>query len=358
MGLWSEKDMRIMYLIHVNWDWIFQRPQILEKMLEEDYDVVVYNKKVLFKPSVSKNSIRPKNMKVMWQLPKEDKIPLVKRINRWIIKQSYKRCKDYDAVWVCHPSLFSFLPNDYSGKIIYDCMDNHAALANATEKEVIRKSEECLVKRADLIFATSERLIKVIPGLEDAILVRNGYNARVYKMATDNQIKMKYKLGYIGTISSWFDYLLLKESLKKVDNIEYHLVGPVEYIDNDLANNKNIIFDGVIEHAKLFDTVKEYDALIMPFKVNDIILAVDPVKLYEYIAWGKCIISVWYPEIDRFSPYVYFYKTYEEYFSLMDVLSKDGFKPKYTDVQRCDFLNENTWKDRYKIINKRLNDLL
>ena len=48
-------DMKIMYLTHVNWFWIFQRPQILALFLEKDFDVTVYSKKVLFKPLLSKD---------------------------------------------------------------------------------------------------------------------------------------------------------------------------------------------------------------------------------------------------------------------------------------------------------------
>ena len=86
----------------------------------------------------------------------------------------------------------------------------------------------------------------------------------------------------------------------------------------------------------------------MPFKLNDVVLAVDPVKLYEYISYGKCIISIYYPEIERFRDFVYFYNTQEEYNEIIRNKCKDGFKPKYTKEQQKKFLEKNTWDARCK----------
>ena len=62
----------------------------------------------------------------------------------------------------------------------------------------------------------------------------------------------------------------------------------------------------------------------MPFVVNDIILSVDPVKLYEYLNFNKNIISVHYPEIDRFSDFVNFYNSNKELISVIFKLMNDN----------------------------------
>ena len=166
-------------------------------------------------------------------------------------------------------------------------------------------------------------------------------------------IKKTYTIGYFGTIAEWFDFNLLENSLNIFDNVEYRLVGPnaANYI-----GKKRLLLEGVVQHSELGAKIKDYDALIMPFVVNDIILAVDPVKLYEYISFGKCVISVWYPEIDRFSPYVYFYRTQEEYMNLLTELIRTGFRPKYNEKQQIEFLKDNSWDARYKTIKNVLND--
>ena len=66
--------------------------------------------------------------------------------------------------------MYRYLPPNYDGKVIYDCMDNHEALCN--DKEIcktIRKTEQQLVKRADIVFASSTGLLKksAEPGRSD-----------------------------------------------------------------------------------------------------------------------------------------------------------------------------------------------
>ena len=278
--------MKILYLIHICWEWIFQRPQILELLLEKDYKVTVVNKKFVLRPSISKNNKMPFDLKLAYQLPKADSFKFFKRINEFLYAKSIKNCTEYDAIWVCHPLLFKAIPKSYKGKIIYDCMDNHVAMARDDERNMICELEQQLIERADLIFVSSQKLKEVIPNMEDAVLVRNGYIASKLQDIKTAEHKESYKIGYFGTIASWFDFDLLEKSLKVNRNIEYHLLGPLDK-DIDASKHGDLVFEGVVEHAKLFDYVKNYDALFMPFQVNDIILSVDPVKLYEYIAFGK-----------------------------------------------------------------------
>ena len=50
-------------------------------------------------------------------------------------------------------------------------------------------------------------------------------------------------------------------------------------------NSDKVIFHGPIEHSRLIENKELYDVLIMPFIRNELIESVDPVKLYEYIAF-------------------------------------------------------------------------
>lgn len=345
--------MKIMYLTHVNWFWIFQRPQILALFLEKDFYVAVYSRRVLFKPLLSKNNKRPKNLKNIIQLPKENHFKVFKKINSRIYGSNVNKAYQYDALWICHPTQYPDIPENYKGIVIYDCMDNHSSLATEGNKDRVNELEEKLIKRADIVFASSNYLQKHVLKDKESVLVRNGFNLTNIVSPKEAQHKDSYTIGYFGTISAWFDFDLLRYSIASVQGIQYKLIGPN---DTFFTGENGISLEGVVQHSELGDAIKNYDALIMPFVVNDIILAVDPVKLYEYISFGKCVISVWYPEIDRFSPYVYFYRSQEEYTELLNELKKNGFKPKYDKKQQADFLKENSWSARYDTIKRVLLD--
>lgn len=350
--------MKILYLNHVSWDWIFQRPQIFALYLQHDFFCSVVNKYYLLSKNKAKN-IRPKNEIRVPQLPKENSFKIVKLINsliyRFIIKKNVKK---YDVIWICHPSLYKYIPESYKGMIIYDCMDNHVAMS-VGDKVEIQYYEDLLMNKASTIFVSSEKLLDIHKKYSSKItLVRNGF---VSSYATQGiktvKYKEQYKIGYFGTISSWFDYNLLNVCAKANTNVKFFIIGPIDSAMEFPMLSPNIEFLGIVEHSELSKTIMDYDALIMPFKLNDIILSVDPVKLYEYLSFGKCIISVKYPEIERFEPFVYFYKNGEDLIKIIGELSHNGFKPKYNETQRQEFLLQNTWDCRYKIIKLVLNEI-
>lgn len=348
--------MKILYLLHIDWNWIFQRPQILAKMLENEYDITIVNKNVLFRKKIANKNIRPKKMINVLQFPKEYKIVFILMINKLLYKWSIKNWNGYDVIWVCYPLLFEFIPKNFRGKIIYDCMDNHVEMAPQFLKNKVRQLEQNLIKRADLIFVSSNNLKNTIPNMQDSILIRNGFLSQDICSIKESLLKERYRIGYFGTISTWFDFSILKNGDR---NIDYHIIGSTENgIENELnCLTDNIHLEGVVPHEKLYFTIKDYDALIMPFIVNNTILSVDPVKLYEYICFGKCIISVWYPEIDRFKDFVYFYSNQEDFNEIIKKLKKLGFPAKYTKKQQEEFLKVNSWEYRFSLIKKQIENI-
>lgn len=148
------------------------------------------------------------------------------------------------------------------------------------------------------------------------------------------------------------DWELILKCINYNRKVQFHLWGPVRC--NNIPKNPNIIFHGVVEHERIYDEIKDTDCLIMPFILNDIIYAVDPVKLYEYISFGKCIISIKYPEVERFIDFVWEYESDIEFIELVNRLTTGELQPKYSEKQQIDFINNNTWESRVsEIISKK-----
>jgi hypothetical protein len=130
--------------------------------------------------------------------------------------------------------------------------------------------------------------------------------------------------------------------------MEYHFIGPIE-LKNVLIEDR-IKFYGTIEHKELYDHVKDFDCFVMPFKINELIQSVDPVKIYEYINFDKPIISVYYKELEYFSNFIYFYSNTEELLELLYQMVNKGFLRKYSNEERVKFLKKNSWDVRVKEI--------
>lgn len=358
-------DMKnMLYVCGINWKWIFQRPQILALQLQENYNVtVMYPKKIIKFWKDQKESPNPKCSKPILQFPLQNKVKILRLLSQIGYYRAFRKVSEYDIVWFGYPVYFKYLPQNYKGKVVYDCMDWHSTMIqDKQQKSEIINLEKQLCDRADIIIVSSNKLKDYITKLllkknkqDKVVLVRNGItDSKCYEIKKA-VVRQKNTLCYVGTIEKWLDFSILEKSVSRIDNIEYHLLGPCMI---DIPVSKKICYDGVVEHNHLYETIKEYDCLIMPFKLNDTIEAVDPVKLYEYISWGKCIISIYYPEIDRFKDYVYFYHDESEYIALVQKLVKEGFPPKYNEKQQREFIKNNTWKNRNDEIQTILNNKL
>ena len=72
---------------------------------------------------------------------------------------------------------------------------------------------------------------------------------------------------------------------------------------------------------------------------------------------GKAIIVPYYKEIERFRPFVSFYQDQKSFFEVLENFQKEDFCPNYTEKEKNDFLDKNTWKCRYTQIKEYLNTL-
>lgn len=345
---------KILYLMHVDWGWIKQRPHFLAEKLHEVYDVSVYyalsrNRKVMTaNPTTIKTS-------PIVTLPFK-KISFIKKLNaifqKIIFGMILKKTKP-DIIWITHPSLHDYLPRNQLSeyKVVYDCMDDVLGFTNTPQAKVeLDQSEKRLFEDSEIVFVSSKHLQNQIVkrGCDrgKTCLVRNGYNGEIIKPKIENMNKKVFSLAYVGTISNWVNFDIILKSLEAFENIEYHFYGPIEC---EVPINNRIIFHGPVKHSELYNEIRECDCLIMPFKINDLILSVDPVKLYEYVNFNKNIISVFYEEIERLRDFVYFYRDNSEYLEVLGKLIKNNTL-KYNEESRYRFLINNTWDKRTEVI--------
>ncbi len=360
-----KKRGRLRYIMGIDWTWIYQRPQVFASMLARDWDVeVVYPRSILTlfraRQQVYVPGIR---FRILWTLPLQEQWAWLRRLvllwHKWLLGD----WKDFSAVWVGYPLYGRYIPNHYSGLLVYDCMDLHKELYPRPQGVGrLLVEEKRLVERCDVVMASSHFLqnyLKRTYQRYGVSLVRNGYDSReLWRYGQGKQGKKKYSIAYVGTISSWFDWDVLRVAEEKVPEVEFVLFGPVDKKES-MPILTNSSWRGVIPREELGDAVSDCDAFIMPFQVNALVEAVDPVKLYEYIAWGKCIICSYYPELDRFKEFVYFYRDRGAFVDLIANLCGEGFAPKFSQSQQREFLEKNTWEQRYlqcrKLINSKYN---
>ncbi len=342
--------MRICYIMQVDWNWIKQRPHFLAEEMAKRNEIIVFYPYSFNRRGLSENISSISYIKRYFHLPFRGRLKALAYIDLLLNKLYFyyvlRKAKP-DCIWVCSPVLIKYLLVD-SKNLVYDCMDDYYSMSSNPS---ILKDEKTVVNLSKMIFVSSvslkEKLISRYNADKEKIyLIRNGFDG--VPISTEGCPKASddnFHLCYIGTISEWFDFEKIEYLLNNTENTIIDLFGPLGKIDQNKLKHERIKYHGTVKHSELYNTIKCFDCLIMPFVVNEIIESVDPVKLYEYINFQKNIISVEYEEIRRFDEFVFFYNTEEDLVSIVMGLMKSNVL-KYSKEMKDEFLENNTWKRR------------
>lgn len=357
---------RVLYVMHIDWDFIWQRPQELSKQLAKEYDVRVAftydrHRSVMRHNDRSGLVVRP-----FLQLPFTGRSALIAAVNRVLLRVVFGamiRSSRADVIWLCHPLLVEYIPRNYRGKIIYDCMDDVLAFPQrAAFIERMRQDEATLVGRANLILTSSMSLGGTLCSRHGASvhtrLVRNGCSGSsspVTEVSSRGSDQL-WHLGYIGTLTN-VDAEAITKLVKSVPDVCIDLVGPGTGWTGP-TDYPRLRLLGVLQHERLWKFASTCCCLIAPFPRTTLTEGVDPVKLYEYISWGRPIVALKYAEVKRFGEFVEFYETPQELVRVVSRMCSEGFVRKYSEEQRTTFLTENTWDARGKQVRQELRDML
>ena len=217
-----------------------------------------------------------------------------------------------EVIWITHPSLLEAIPPALDGlPVVYDCMDDVQGFPSSQRRQkLLAQLEQNLVTRAAIISCSSLRLWELLvfrygSTVQSKItLIRNGVSSSLISGAgiaaspdTCRSSSKRFKLAYFGTIAEWIDFRSVTQALDEIANVEFHFAGPIA---TQVPRHERLHFHQPMPHWRLREFASQVDGYIMPFSLSPLIEAVDPVKLYEYLAFGKEVLTVRYPEIERF----------------------------------------------------------
>jgi teichuronic acid biosynthesis glycosyltransferase TuaH len=348
---------KILYVMHIDWHWIKQRPHSIAEGLAETSDVLIVYRRAFKRSCLSNNTSLKVKLFPCILLP-ELGSRIVQRLNESLMQLCiFALCVVWKPKYIVYssPIYFSRLHRWFGAQIIYDCMDDMVAFTKNQMQQRIITTEKLLVSSASAVVSSSENLrMKLINRYTTnrVVVIRNGYYPLWDRKIWDNELlsnKGEIVFGYFGTISSWFDFKVVKQILSASLNYSFRIAGPLEV---SLPILDRLEYVGIIQHDKLDRFVNDIDVLCLPFIVNELILSVDPVKLYEYIYFNKRILCVKYPEIHRYEPFVEFYSDENDLAISIENITNKPIK--YDSMSSSIFLSDNSWQNRIEQFNRLL----
>ena len=216
---------------------------------------------------------------------------LTRDVLRWIAPEEVWTLVEHPG-WGTLPEL---APN---ARLVYDWMDNHQGFAG-TDPELVH-AERGLLERADLVIVTSEMLRREAEGVARAVeVVRNAGEFEHFHAAADAGASGERQvIGYYGALAEWFDTDLVRHVARRFPTAEVRLVGAdTAGVAEALAGEHNVRATGEVPYASLPGQLAEMDVCLIPFQLNELTRATNPVKVYEYLAAGKPVVTTHLPEI-------------------------------------------------------------
>jgi glycosyltransferase involved in cell wall biosynthesis len=265
------------------------------------------------------------------------RLPLATALNRELGAMLVRRAARHlgmsrPLAWfaVPHPSvLLGRLGERFS---VYYCIDDYSALPDV-DKEQIRALDQRLTKSASQVFVSAQTLFDAKQGMnQNLVYSPHGVDVDHFALAGDaSQVVAegardlkKPVVGFFGLVEAWVDLDLLRFLAKSRPEWSFLLIGRVAVDVSDLKRLGNVHFPGPQPYASLPSWAKAFDAAIYPGGKNEFVRNANPLKIREYLATGKPVVSVRSREIERFSSVVRIADSNEEFLrQLDDVLAND-----------------------------------
>ena len=285
----------------------------------------------------------------------------LQKVNKPKYLQLYSTCWD-----VSDTTVKKYVDNGF--KLLYEYIDDlNPALAGTKElPENVKKIHEYVCKNIQnaLVVTSADKLFEDIStkrkSEENIVLSSNGVEYNHFaKVKKDKQVLSKKSqaiidqkkpiIGYYGALASWFDYDLVKKLAEKRSDINIVLIG-IKY-DNSFDESKiedvqNVHYIGPVNYNDLPKYAVFFDVCTIPFVLNDITVATNPLKAFEYMALEKPIITTAMKECKKYKS-IFIANNAEEFISLTDKALKINKKNNkdYYELLKKEAL-DNTWNKK------------
>lgn len=362
----GEYDRIIIWRSSFGWNVpLFQRPQHIALNFSDNKCLVFYEITTVTDKVKTYNKVNNNLYLVNFNNPAMKKLLLeeLKLVN----KPKYIQFYSTDAT-VSVQELKEFVDNGY--KIIYEYIDEISPkLLGISEIPVnIKEKYEYMIndKEHTFVVVTADELEKDVltkRGNEKLVFSCNGVNydhfANIKNEITFDKrfVKVleqgKKIIGYYGALATWFDYEMVKYLAKERPDYNIVLLGikyDGSFDEANLNECSNIYFLGPKKYDELPNYASHFDVCTIPFLINDITQATSPLKLFEYMAMEKPIVTTNMNECTKYKS-VMIANDKEEFVKLVDkaIEMANERDEEYFDELRKESI-ENTWEGKAKVI--------
>lgn len=212
--------------------------------------------------------------------------------------------------------LWTFLPTplvhdiaeELDPVVVYYCTADFAA--SAPGAAAVRRSEELLFRRADLVLVTSEALrVRAERHREAAVPVQIGIDYDAFARVRCSGVPEPADIAgiphprvvYVGRLHRWVDFELLAGLAGDRPTLQFVLIGPQQEEVSPLRSLPNVHLLGQKDYGALPAYIKACDVGVVPYRETDYTESVFPTELNEYLAMGLPAVSTTLPSVKAYN---------------------------------------------------------
>lgn len=273
------------------------------------------------------------------------------------------------TLWLNPHYALHLVGNLEESAVIYDITDDWTSFAQPHWlTQQIVDQDACLCRRADAVIVCSQRLMEMKKQFTERLyLIPNGVDIDHYAQVCSSDRPLppdalrweRPIFGYTGTVHpERVDIELIEKIARGMSKGTVALIGPCALSPAQrarLEETGKVVICGPVPYQKLPDYMRAFDVSITPHRVTEFTESLNPIKLWEYLAAGKPIVSTPVAGFRDFPELVYLAQNAAGFLAASaQALSE---KPSISE-QRRRIAREHSWASRLNDVERVLHSVV
>ncbi|MCP4401335.1 MAG: glycosyltransferase family 4 protein, partial [bacterium] len=166
-------------------------------------------------------------------------------------------------------------------------------------------------KLADRVVTTAHKLKEdVISFNPNTIVIPNGVHVQKLQSFRNTEKEGKgrqaalegFTVGFVGGFGDWVNFDIVLAAAAALPDVRFKLIGNGDRFDDVHLNAEkleNVWVPGILPYNEVLQELAVMDVCLIPFHINRITDRVSPIKLFEYWAMKKPVISTRFYEVQK-----------------------------------------------------------
>jgi len=236
------------------------------------------------------------------------------KVLKWQLQVVLRRLKMRNPIiWVACPSACQVAQDLKHCRLVYQRTDRYEDDPHV-HRETIAAYDRQLRDIADMTVYVNRSLFEQEKGdCRRAVFLDHGVDYEMFAQAENDKLVpqdiqdvKKPIVGYFGGLADHkIDIDLLEKVIEARKDLTFVFVGDAPRQYHASLMHQNVRFLGKKDYKQIPHYGKYFDIAIFPWAINKWTEAANPIKLKEYLALGKPVVSTHFPEIDHYADVVY-----------------------------------------------------